>query len=114
MVKEGKELNIPLFQDQVMVHQRFMRSPLAFVVIACLVVSTAHGIPMPIHSESTTGLSSSQINQRAIQLAQKGFVQEAIPLFERALELEPTNAEYWNNAGVTLMRLKLYHSVSAA
>ena len=49
------------------------------------------------------------LNRKAISLAQHGELRGALELFRELSKIEPENSEYWNNAGVTLMRMKLYH-----
>lgn len=53
-------------------------------------------------------------NSRAVKAAQSGDLQGSLPLFRQAVELAPHNPQYWNNLGVTFMRLQQYHSAEEA
>ena len=53
--------------------------------------------------------SPQQINIDAIARAQSGDLRGSLELFRKLLQSDASNSEWWNNAGVTLMRLRLYH-----
>jgi hypothetical protein len=77
-----------------------MASMLSLLVLATLAVSGLAG--------SVSVESAQQMNRRAIDLAQSGKLREAKPLFEEAIRLYPTNSEFHNNLGVTLLRMQDY------
>ena len=94
------------------------------VLLALLAVApraTADGMcrmPDPVVSEEqlnrdTEGMNAEQLTTHTIKVAEAGKLAQALPLFQRVLRLAPSNAQYFSNAGVTYMRLGLYHSAEA-
>ena len=55
--------------------------------------------PVAMEPASAACVSASQLAQEGCQLWQSGRPAEAIPLFERAVKLDPKNAEAWNGLG---------------
>ena len=53
--------------------------------------------------------SPKELNRDAITMAQRGDLHGSLELFRELLQADPGNSQWWNNAGVTLMRLRLYH-----
>lgn len=55
-----------------------------------------------------------QYSNTGIVLTTKGENQKAVEMFEKALELQPTQAEVWGNLGVSLQNLKRHDEAIAA
>lgn len=55
--------------------------------------------PRPVPAATALGLT-----RRGLEAAQSGAAGEAASLFRQAVELNPTDAETWNNLGVVLAR----------
>ena len=76
----------------------FRATALFVSLLFVVVVVRAEAVPSP-----------QQINSDAIARAQSGDLRGSLELFRKLLQSDPGNSEWWNNAGVTLMRLRLYH-----
>ena len=44
----------------------------------------------------------------------KEAVEEAVKVYEQAIDIEPTNANFWTGKGITLMFLQKYEAALAA
>ena len=50
----------------------------------------------------------------ALKLAEAGNLDASLPLFQTACRKSPDNADYWNNIGVTYLRLQRYSEAEAS
>ena len=58
-------------------------------------------------ADVTNAADAEFTHERALAAANQGNLQEALPLFKRAAELNPEKDTFWSNYGVTQMRLNL-------
>lgn len=61
---------------------------------------------LAIFIAQTVASSGFDANARGLELAKQGHLDEALPFFEQALRSEPSNVDFLNNHGVTLLRLR--------
>ena len=55
-----------------------------------------------------------ELNQNAINEAQNGDLWGSLQKFKQLIDMVPDNSEYWNNLGVTQMRVSTYHAAEAS
>jgi Flp pilus assembly protein TadD len=53
------------------------------------------------------GKDPESVHEQALVLANEGDLEQALPYFKRAAQLDPSKETYWSNLGVTQMRLNL-------
>ena len=58
-------------------------------------------------ADVTNAADAEFMHERALAAANQGNLQEALPLFKRAAELNPEKDTFWSNYGVTQMRLNM-------
>ena len=54
--------------------------------------------------ESTTSVEALQYNKKGDDLFDAGNYEDSLVYFDKAIELEPTNGEFWKNKGVSLTK----------
>mgnify|MGYP003763105027 CR=1 FL=1 len=55
-----------------------------------------------------------RVNDQAINAAEQGRLWDSVDMFKRAVSMDPANAEYWTNLGVSQMRASVYHSAETS
>jgi Flp pilus assembly protein TadD len=67
-----------------------------------------------VHANVGDFVRGEDANAEAIKVAEMGMLMEAVPLFQRAIELDPLHPDYHSNLGVTYMRLHNYPAARSA
>jgi hypothetical protein len=88
------------------------------LLFSTLLLSPSLGAPLDAHSRALCAAramaTSARAHEAAMAAAVKGRYAESLWGFRRACELEPGNALWWNDLGVTLLRLQRLGAAEAA